>query len=79
MVIITLAQLMMIAESPKIFNFGIPINRVICKRAHSAISSDLVLVQVPAQKANSNEWDSFRYKQNLTPPELLVAAPSKKP
>ena len=79
MVVMPFAQLMMTTTSPKIFNFGIPIKKVTYKRAQRAINYALVFVQEPAPKANSNEWDSFKYKQKPTPPELLAAAPSKKP
>ena len=68
---ITLAQFMMTAKSPKMFSKGIPIILVTSSRAQSAISSALVLVQVPAPISNSNEWDSFRNKQKPTPPIFL--------
>ena len=77
--VIPFSQLMMTSESPKIFNFGIPIDRVTCKSAYNAINSALVLVHVSTPKAKSNEWDSFRYRQKPTPPIPLAAAPSKKP
>ena len=72
------AQLMIIEESPNMWDKGIPIIWDESRRAHRPSNSAFVLEPFPTPSANSNECDSFKYKLYPTPPTFFVEAPSSK-